>query len=85
MFNESYTEDDKISDIYWFSGQSDMLLKENGIKFYAIRNKEILGIYDTYDEALEDVTKLNLLGNCIIQKSEKSPTGYTKQLLSVWF
>lgn len=85
MFYDQYTENDKISDIYWFSGQSDMLLKKNGVKFYAIRNKEIIGIYDTYDETLEDIKKRELVGKCIIQKSEKNPSGYTKEILHVWF
>lgn len=53
-----YTEQDRLTDFEWFKSIYYDLYKKNGHKYYSIRNKTILGMYDNQGEALDTTLKL---------------------------
>lgn len=56
------------SDYKWFLDNFDNLFKNYGLCFLAIKNKNVLGHYKTYSEAVYETIKKEELGSFIVQK-----------------
>lgn len=85
IMDNLYSEDDKIADISWFMSCCEDIVKQHGYKYYAIQFQKIIGMYNSYDEAMNYIEKHNLLGKCSIQKYEESQTTYNKGVMYIWF
>jgi hypothetical protein len=55
-------------DFDFFLQSMEKLYKEHGHKFVAIKDLNILGTYDTFNEALETTLKTEELGTFLIQE-----------------
>jgi hypothetical protein len=55
-------------DFNYFLENMENLYRSHGHKFVAVKNKNILGIYDNFNEALESTLKTEELGTFIIQE-----------------
>ena len=83
-----YTEKERKDDFNYFIEHYQEFYDEYGHRFIAIKNSEILGVYDTEKEAITDVSKKHPLGTFIVQECNGEESGYTNyvsswQLLSV--
>ena len=73
-----YSEENRWSDFDWFLGKYDFFYQKYGHKFFAIRHKTILGIYDNFDNALADnISKGFPVGTFIVQECTGDESGYT--------
>jgi len=59
-------------DFDFFLQNMEKLYKERGHIFVAIKNRNILGTYDTFNEALETTLKTEQLGTFLIQECFES-------------
>lgn len=83
-----YTEKERKDDFNYFIEHYQEFYNKYGHRFLAIKNSEILGVYDTEKEAITDVSKKHPLGTFIVQECNGEESGYTNyvsswQLLSV--
>ena len=56
------------TDFSYFLENMEELYKTYGHKFAAVKNKGILGVYDTFNEALETTMKTEEFGTFLIQE-----------------
>jgi hypothetical protein len=59
-------------DFEYFLENTDKFYKKYGHKYLAVKNKDILGVYDTFNEALENTLKTEPLGTFLIQECLES-------------
>ena len=79
----TYNKEDKQSDFRWFIENYDLLYQKYGHKFFAIRNKTILGIYDDFDKAITDNVSTGLpVGAFIVQECTGDESAYTVYIAS---
>jgi hypothetical protein len=60
--------DQQDLDFNYFLENMENLYRSHGHKFVAVKNLNILGIYDNFSEALESTLKTEDLGTFIIQE-----------------
>lgn len=78
----NYGDSERRMDFEYFKECYNELFKKHGHKFIAIKNKEIIGIYETEIEAIEEVTKTYPLGSFIVQECNGNESGYTNYISS---
>ncbi|GBE37779.1 hypothetical protein BMS3Bbin08_00376 [bacterium BMS3Bbin08] len=62
---------------YYIDNQEDLVQKHKG-KFLVIKGQEIIGIYDSEMEAIEETSKNHELGTFLVQKCEPGSESYTQ-------
>lgn len=72
-----YTDIDRKKDFDFFLQHYQELYQEYGHKLMAIKNTEILGIYDSVREAIYEIGKTYPLGTFIVQECNGDESGYT--------
>ena len=72
-----YSDSDRNQDFYFFIDHYDELFKKYGHKFFVIRNKEILGVFDDLGTAVDETTRVYPLGTFIVQENTGDESGYT--------
>lgn len=70
-------------DFEWFLKEYDNLFKKYGHKFFAIKNKTILGIFDNFTKAINETSKYHQLGTFIVQECDGTPLAYTSSIVTV--
>lgn len=55
-------------DYNYFLDNTAQFYKKYGRRFLAIKNQNVIGVYDTFDEALENTLKKETLGTFLIQE-----------------
>jgi hypothetical protein len=70
MMDGGWTMQDQ--DFDYFIQNTEQFYKEYGPKYLAIKNQGIIGIYDTFTEALNETLKKEPLGTFLIQKCLKN-------------
>ncbi len=70
-------------DYKWFLDNYDMLFKEYGVKYLAIKNEKVLGAYSTYADAVKETEKTEKIGTFIIQLCNGDETAYTNYISSL--
>jgi hypothetical protein len=55
-------------DFKYFLQNMEKLYQTNGHKFVAIKNQSILGVYNTFNDALENTLRTEELGTFLIQE-----------------
>lgn len=79
MFTEA-----QLDDFKWFVGEMPELFRQYGHCFLAIKNRRVLGSYQSYGEAVEDTASSEGLGTFIIQECGSNASVYTSQIASAW-
>lgn len=73
------------SDYKWFLENYNELFKRFGEVYVAIKNKTILGTYNSYAEGVLSTMKQEPLGTFIVQKCGKDESAYTNYISSMVF
>lgn len=77
-----YGERERKSDFEYFIAHYQELYEKYGHKFIAIKNKTVLGVYDTEIAAIDDISKQYPLGTFIIQECNGDESGYSNYISS---
>ena len=72
-------------DFTWFVENIQELFSKYGEKYLAIKNKQIIGVYNTYAEGVNETKKIEALGTFIIQKCGADESAYTNYISSMNF
>ena len=59
-------------DFKYFEKNMESLYEKYGHKFLTIKNQTVIGVYDTFEEALDITLKTEKLGTFLIQECFKS-------------
>ncbi len=70
-------------DYDWFLQNYEELFKEYGISYLAIKNKQVLGKYNSYAEAVLETEKNEPLGSFIVQYCNGDESAYTAYIAPV--
>lgn len=65
------------SDFEYFKENMIDFYNEYGNKFIAIKDKKVLGVYDTFDDAINETLKTEKLGTFLIQQCTDSDANFT--------
>ena len=79
---KEYTENDRINDFDFFLNNYQIFYKRYGHCCIAIRFEEILGIYNSIQEAINILSNQYELGEYIIQECNGDESGYTNYISS---
>ena len=79
-----YTDQDMNNDFQWFKDNYDDLYRKNGHKFYAIQNKQILGMYDDEIKAIHETMKDHPIGTFCVQECNGDASGYTSTIMTLF-
>ena len=77
-----YTDSDRYNDFKWFVSKYNELYSKYGQKVFAIRNKQILGIFDDENIAIDTISNEYPIGSFIVQKCNGNESGYTNYVTS---
>lgn len=77
-----YGDKELRSDFDYFINHYQEIYDNYGHKFIAIRNKTILGSFDTELDAINEVSKEYPLGEFIVQECNDNESGYTNYISS---
>ncbi len=70
------------SDYEWFLENYSLLYKKYGECYLVIKNKAVIGKYNSYAVAIEETKKREEMGTFIVQKCNSSESGYTNYIIS---
>ena len=62
---------------YFIEHQKELVENHNG-KFVVIKNQQIIGVFDTELEAVEETSKKEEMGTFLVQKCEPGDASYTQ-------
>lgn len=71
------------SDFNWFLNNYDNIYKQYGHKFIVIKDKQILGAYDSAREAIDNTSEE--MGTYIVQECSGNESAYTNYIASACF
>ena len=71
-------------DFRWFIDNYNELFKEYGVSFLAIKNKRVLGSYNSYSEAVDKTAEQEPLGTFIVQKCNGEESAYTNHIATIY-
>lgn len=74
-----------LEDFNWFVENYGQLFKEYGHKFLAIKNKNILGVYDDVRSAIDKTKETEEMGTFIVQECDGTEYAYTNYIASFQF
>ncbi len=77
-----YTNDDRKKDFQWFLENCNSLYEKYGHKVFVIQHKNILGIYDDKNYAINTTSKEYEVGTFIVQECTSDESGYTNYITS---
>lgn len=77
-----YGETERKKDFDFFIEHYQKFYEQYGHKFIVIRNKQILGSYDTELDAINQTSKTYPLGSFIVQECNGEESGYTNYISS---
>lgn len=62
---------------WYLKNQKDLAEKYNG-KFLVIKNQQVIGVYNSQLEAVEETSKNEKLGTFLVQKCEPGEASFTQ-------
>jgi hypothetical protein len=77
----SYTDTERKIDFDFFIEHYQELFKKYGHKFLAIKDKEVLGAYDTVSETIEKLEQTHPVGTYIIQECNGDESAYRTTIM----
>lgn len=72
-------------DFLWFKENYDRLSEKYGHSFVAIKNKRVLGVYNTYGDGVRETAKNETLGTFIVQECSPDHVAYQCSVSSTDF
>ena len=72
-------------DFAWFKEHYSEFQKKYGKSFIAIKNKTVLGVYDTYGDGVRETLKTHEIGTFIIQECSPDDKAYQCSIASINF
>lgn len=63
-------------DFEWFEEHYEEFQKEYGDAFLAIKNKKVIGVYESYGQGVRETQKTEELGTFIVQECSKTGKPY---------
>ena len=78
----TYGENERQQDFDFFIAHYDEFFQKYGHKFIVIRLKEVIGIYDTEVDAVNETSKKYPIGTFIVQECNGDESGYTNYISS---
>lgn len=78
----TYGENERQLDFDFFIAHYDEFFQKYGHKFIVIRLKEVIGIYDTEVDAVNETSKKYPIGTFIVQECNGDESGYTNYISS---
>lgn len=76
-----YTDMDRKSDFDFFIENYQNLYEKYGHKFLAVKNKEILGAYDSVEDTIKDLAPAYEVGSYIIQECTGDESAYRTTIM----
>lgn len=76
-----YTESDRRSDFQFFIEHNTELFAKHGHKFLAIKNKSIIGVFDSPTEAIISLSGKYKVGTYIIQECSGDESAYMSSIM----
>lgn len=80
IMNKEYNDSRKKMDFKYFVTHNKVIHNKYGDCYVAIRNKDIIGVFFTEDEAIEVSSLQYGFGNFIVQKCTGNKEGYTQYI-----
>ncbi len=77
-----YTEKERKIDFDYFVENYKDFYQKYGHKYIAIKNKTVIGVFDTESQAIEEISKKYPLGTFIVQECNGDESGYTNYISS---
>ncbi len=68
---------DLTKDFAYFNENLDAFKQKYLNKYIVIKNKQVLGAYNSFDEAMNITSKTEKIGTFLIQKVDRNPDAYT--------
>ena len=81
----SYTDQNRKDDFNWFTDNYDNIYSQYGECYVVIKDKCILGTYNSFYDGIEDAKKTYELGTFIIQYCDGTRSAYTTEIYSPRF
>lgn len=69
-----------LNDFNWFVENRERLYGEYGDSYIAIKNMTVIGVYSSYSDGVNEVSKTEELGTFIVQHCTADESGHTKHL-----
>ena len=76
-----YTDEDRKNDFDFFIENYQNFYKEYGHKFLAIKDKTVLGAYDSVTETISDLTPTYEVGSYVIQECTGDESAYRTTIM----
>lgn len=77
-----YTEKERKIDFDYFIENYKDFYQKYGHKYIAIKNKTVIGVFDTESQAIGEISKKYPLGTFIVQECNGDESGYTNYISS---
>lgn len=77
----NYSDNERRNDFDFFIENYCDLYKKYGHKFLAIKNKQVLGVYDSVLEAVNDLSPQYKIGDYIIQECTGDDSAYRTTIM----
>ena len=77
----NYTDAERKSDFDYFIENYDSFYKRYGHKFLAIKNKQVLGSYNSVSDAINDLSSTYEIGTYIIQECTGDDSAYRTTIM----
>lgn len=71
-------------DFKWFLDNYNKLFEKYGVSFLAIKNRQVLGSYRNYADAVKETAKTDLIGSFIVQKCDGTEAAFTNYIATVY-
>ena len=71
-------------DFEWFIENYNMLYEKYGCCFLVIKDKNVIGVYKSFDEAADTTLEAEEIGTFIIQECNGDESAYTMQIASMF-
>lgn len=73
----------QVEDFKWFLDNYDSLFNQYGDCYLVIKNKSIIGKFDSYASGVNETAKSEPLGTFIVQHCNGNETGYTNYISTI--
>ncbi|MCL2628999.1 MAG: hypothetical protein FWD44_09955 [Oscillospiraceae bacterium] len=71
-------------DFEWFIENYSVLYDKHGYCFLAIKNEKVIGVYSSFDEAVDTTLLTEEIGTFIVQECNGNESAYTIQIASMF-
>lgn len=77
-----YGDKERTKDFEYFLENYNKFYKDYGHKFIVIRNEQVIGVYESAIDAINNTSKTHPIGTFIVQECNGDESGYTNYVSS---